>query len=256
MPQKKRLELKSFLQVKGIDYSAKKTFVFVLDFQQFYENDLILKVILPNNKVDYIQLKKTLSISSISSSRNFGLGIIEDNLFIWLEKLENPIIYTCIDFFTKLHPYIQFPLFFICINLTFRTKDKRKTEDILSTFVYSFITFIDLVGWPISLYSRSTSEYKHFITICHQQINSSFNTNKKIFTPTYKKLSSHTQTRTPLNIQNFENKFTDEQKSDFFYWFIKEIARNDIHIINNNQFWYICLDILFCYAQSLYLWIP
>ena len=108
MPQKKRLELKSFLQVKGIDYSAKKTFVFVLDFQQFYENNLILKVILPNNKVDYIQLKKTLSISSISSSRNFGLGIIEDNLFIWLEKLENPIIYTCIDFFTKLHPYIQF----------------------------------------------------------------------------------------------------------------------------------------------------
>ena len=76
MPQKKRLELKSFFQVKGIDYSSKKKFVFVLDFQQFYENDLILKVILPNNKVDYIKVKKTLPISSISSNRDVGLGII------------------------------------------------------------------------------------------------------------------------------------------------------------------------------------
>ena len=261
MPQKKRLERKLDSTLETRKFYKKRFFVFVLDLQVFYETGAVLKVIMPSGDMRYISLKAPIKV--FNCYRSMGVGIIEGNIFSWIDFCPNPSLSLCISWLFTFTRYIRVSLFLFCFLLYFEVKKKVKSKVFFGLLIYYIIYSFDLAGWSLGIHKPLSClgrENKHFLSVCLTTINDLPHVNIVELENVFRDTQSNVTKDQEIFLAELKDLNEDNillvRKIKMVYWVLQQAALKNTSNHFSIQTWTSCADLLLYYAQSLRLWIP
>ena len=261
MPQKKRLVLRPDPEIETIKFYPKETFVFILDFQIFYEVGSVLKAVFPGGEIRYIQV--TIPLDTCKINRSMGLGYLKGQNFHWVDFSPNSTLSVCLLWLIPFTRYLKVSLFVFCIFLNFELKKKIKPKIFFGLLVHYLLYSLDISGWSLFIQKPSPQEYwvnRHFLSVCLTTLDDLPPLNLKELTKAYR---DSRKTLTPREESDLvkltklkENEVLLTQKIRIVYWILQQVALKKISTRFSIKTWATCADLILYYAQSLRLWIP
>ncbi len=261
MPQKKRLVLRPDPEIETKKFYPKETFVFILDFQIFYEKGSVLKAVFPRGGIRYIQV--TTPFKTCKINRSMGLGYLKGRTFHWVDFSPNPTLSVCLLWLIPFTRHIKVSLFVFCIFLNFEFKKKVKPKILFGLLVHYLLYSLDISGWALFVQKPLLKDdwaNRHFLSVCMTTLNDLPPVNLKELNKAYRESR---KTLTPGEecglVKLTQLKWNDillTQKIRIVYWILQQVAFKKISRRFSQKTWATCADLILYYAQSLRLWIP